>query len=328
MRRFVLFTLVLAVVSAGLGGEQPQRTVLLKIQRKPADSMKEAGMATAEERRIPFTQSGCDGRVDLRELNYSLDIRKVKDGIAIYMNGEASIEKFAKGALAAPSLIVEAKSDSNARTLSFALEGAMTSSSWEGGGTFRETFSSEDLLDGQYWRSVELRCPASSPYRPASIPKNVTYKNARDTDVAAAITTLTAALNGGRGFATTALYDDLMVLLGPELYARIRTDSALDIIESPKVITVDPDSGAKRDELRIKGQREADTLGAVLRRYLGDSQPRIRGASSRELSEHWRNIGWDIEEPLLVLDYGAHRLILDYTNGKVLMLDELKPVDR
>ena len=51
----------------------------------------------------------------------------------------------------------------------------------------------------------------------------------------------------------------------------------------------------------------------------------IRAATSGDLSAHWLNIGWDIEEPLLVADYGTHRLVFDFSEGHVLMVDELPP---
>ena len=75
----------------------------------------------------------------------------------------------------------------------------------------------------------------------------------------------------------------------------------------------------------MKGEKEIALFAAAMRRYLGDATPRIRAATSRELAAHWLNIGWDIDEPLLVADYGAHRLVLDYHEGHVLMVDELPP---
>ncbi len=56
--------------------------------------------------------------------------------------------------------------------------------------------------------------------------------------------------------------------------------------------------------------------------------PRIRAATAVELAQHWKNIGWDLDEPLLVADYGRHRLIFEYEGGGIMMMDELPPAGK
>jgi len=230
-----------------------------------------------------------------------------------------------EGPLAAPLLEVTTRGESGVEKHSFALETMMTSPAWEKGGVFRETFSGEKLVDAKFWQSVELRCTAASPYRAALIPAGVTYKRGDDAAGAEAARSLKQALGSMRGLGTAALYSDEMVIIGPELYPAIRADEALAGIKSPKMITIDPDTKVQRSELRAKGAAELVLFGQTMSRYLPAMTPRIRAATAVELAQHWKNIGWDIEEPLLVADYGSHRLIFEYAAGGIMMVDELPP---
>ncbi len=81
-------------------------------------------------------------------------------------------------------------------------------------------------------------------------------------------------------------------------------------------------------ELRAKGADELALFAKVMAWYLGATTPRIRAATANELAQHWKTIGWDIDEPLLVAEIGGHRLIFDYMKGAVMMIDELRPAEK
>ena len=229
--------------------------------------------------------------------------------------GEVTVEKTVDGPLAAPVLaIMQDGKESYAL-----LDDMMTNRAWESKGTFSKTIKG----DMSKWQSVELQCPATSPWGAAAWPGDVVYKKGDDAAIAAKVALLKKALASEKGFATPSLCGDGgMVLIGPNLYEAIRADTAG--IESPKVVTIDSQTGKQRAQLRVKGERELSILAAALRKHVGTASPRIRAATYDELAAHWLNIGWDINEPLLIADYGAHRLVLDYMDGaQLFMIDEL-----
>jgi len=180
------------------------------------------------------------------------------------------------------------------------------------------------MHDAKFWRSVELRCSAS-PWRVAAVPDNVTYKNGDAAAVDAKVTALKNALRSEQGLATAALFEQKAVLLvGPDLSEALASDPALKEIMAAKTFVMNPDTGKMRATMRVIGLDQLAVFNAALRRYAG-SAPRIRAATSDEVAAHWPNIGWDINEPFVVADYGAHRLIFDYMDGAHLfMIDEVK----
>lgn len=299
-------------------------TVQLTMHRTPADISKQGGLEPDEVKSIPSTQRGCDGKVSLQRLSYTLDVRPGEKQIVVDVHGEATIEKTASGPLAAPVLIITVEGDP-ASTLSFPLEASMTAASWESGGTFRERFSSEQMHDAKFWRSVELRCSAS-PWRVAAVPDGVTYKNGDAAAVDAKVTALKNALKSERGLATAALFEEKPVLLvGPELSEALASDPALKEIKAAKTFVMNPDTGKMRATMRVTGIDQLAVFHAALLRYAGSSVPRIRAATTDEVAAHWPNIGWDINEPFVVADYGAHRLVFDYMDGaNLFMIDEVK----
>lgn len=178
----------------------------------------------------------------------------------------------------------------------------MEAAQWKNGGTFHvvETHTMRDVADTKFWRSAELRCVATSPFRPAVIPKDVTYKPGPDKALNDVAAYLRAALSGPQRLGTRSLYgDDPVIFLGPILYAAVQHDADLAKVESAAMSTIDPVSGKARAQLRVNGENEIALFANALHRYLGDVTPRIRAAASR--------------------------LVLDYHEGDLLIVDELPP---
>ncbi|MCU1229002.1 MAG: hypothetical protein JWO97_1886 [Acidobacteria bacterium] len=304
------------------------QSITMPISRDfPAEAPLSADMKHTDERPVPVRVSGCGDAVQLRELRYGLKVVKTGDDLFnADITIDATIEKSTKGPFAAPLLTIAFTSTMPPVDVSF--EPAMEAAQWENGGTFHvvETHTMRDVADAKFWRSAELRCVATSPFRPAVIPKDVTYKPGPDKTLNDVAAHLRATLSGAQRFGTLSLYgDDPMIFVGPILYAAVQHDADLAKVESPAMRAIDPASGKARAQLRVKGEKEIALFANAMHRYLGDTTPRIRAATSRELAAHWLNIGWDIEEPLLVADYGAHRLVFDYHEAHVLMIDELPP---
>jgi len=318
MRSIVSVALLFLSASVVLGEE-----IQLRITREPAAAVKAGGLEPSEVRDIAFRGDTCKGLVSLRDLLYRLVVRQREDRMSVEITVIATIEKERRGPMAAPLLIVRSKGPTNELTLTRAFELAMISNAWEDGATFALAFPARnDALDAKFWESAEIRCSAS-PYRAALIPPDVTYKPSADAAVAKTVGTLVETLKGERRFATPGLYGEQMVLVGPTLYAGIRKDPSLKQIAGPKVVNIDPTTGVVREQLHVKGEAELAAFAAALERRVGASMPRVRAATAAELSELWATIGWDIEEPIVVLDYGDKRLIIDYGEDGIFMIEEL-----
>lgn len=320
MKMFIAVAL-LAVTSAAQSLKVPITRDYPESAPLPAD------MKKSDEREIPLRVAGCGDAVRLRDLRYAMKVTKSGDDLYnVELVYDATIDKSAKGPFAAPLLRISFTSQMPPVDLSF--EPAMESAQWENGGSFHvsERHSMNDAADAKFWQSAELRCDAGSPFRPAVIPKDVTYKAGPDKALNETAAMLRNALSTSERFGTLALYgDEPMIFIGPILYAAVQHDPDLAKVDSPSVNTIDPQTGKARAQLRVKGTKEIAFFAAAMRRYPGDGAPRIRAATSRELAAHWLNIGWDIEEPLLVADYGAHRLVVEFSHGNVFMVDEIPP---
>ncbi len=134
---------------------------------------------------------------------------------------------------------------------------------------------------------------------------------------------LKAGLRGAEGFGSAGMYGG-MAVIGPDLYAKLKGEPSFANVKSPKMVSIDPATKKERGMLRFQGEDEIAILGAAMRRHIGFAPLRIRAATSTELAAHWLNIGWGIEEPILVADYGAHRFIVDFDeDGSPWFIDEL-----
>src|SRR5205085_11582123 len=135
----------------------------------------------ADEKQVPVHVTGCGDSLQLRELRYSLTVTKVGDDTYhADITIDATVDKSTKGPFAAPLLTISFTSTMPPLQLSF--EPAMESPQWEAGGSFyiSEAHTLNDTADANFWKDVELRCTATSPFRAAVIPKGVTYKPGPD----------------------------------------------------------------------------------------------------------------------------------------------------
>lgn len=310
---------VLVLLLAAIGASAAE-TIKVQIRREvPAEIRDTVTFPLSEEQEVPLATSGCEGTARLHALRFRFSM--TTEGQTVYVDQfvEAELEKIAQGPLAPPSLTIDGE-----HPLSHVFERSMADAGWENGGTFKELIRNEQMQLPKFWKSVTLDCSGESPYSSRVIPEGVVYKRGDPKALADAAALLGNALRGFRGFATPALYDtDMMVIIGPDLYAGIGADPVLQKVSSPKAMMIDPNTNKQRAMLRVKGGDEAAAFNAAMRRYLGDAKPRIRAATSAELARYWLNIGWDIEEPLLIADYGAHRIVFDFKDGRVMMVDEI-----
>lgn len=296
MTRLLILLLALAPFA------QAADTITVPMRRTgPRDGLRQLGLTPYEEKTIPLTVVGCEGKARLRALRYQMKFRTEGPQVAIDASADADMEKAASGPMTPPSLTIASKGES----LTFVFEKSMASTNWEKGGTFRESFTSRDLYDARFWDSATFRCSAEPPAHTAAVKK------------------VEEALRGER-FGAAALYGGEMVIIGPGLHAKVKDDPALKSVASPVMISIDPRTGAARSMLRIKGAAETVAFGAAMRRYLGDATPRVRAATTAEHARFRLNFGWEIDEPLLVADYGAHRIVLVFEpDGQVSWVDEL-----
>lgn len=321
LNRFVSLALLFAAASAS-AADAP-RTIDVNIHRQLPPAAAREDLPAEQKVTLPIIMTGCEAKLSVASIDYNLSIQPSNKQIVIKMIGTAVLHKTLKGPMAAPILLIKEKAQNGEKTLSVFFEEPMLLREWEAGGDFPETFADDAMVDAKFWTSLELRCPSGSPYRPSAIPKNVTYHNGDEAKVAATVEDATVTIGSESGYGAPSLYDGL-VIIGPTLYEALRHDPAMAKIESPKMVTIDPATGKSREMLRAKGNAELAIIGETLRRYLGPAPPRFRAATFQELAQHWVNIGWDIEEPLLVADYGTHKLVLDFAGTHILMIDEVK----
>jgi hypothetical protein len=315
MRNLLVALALLCAGSFVMAAEVP-----LTIHRSTPEPVE--GMAADEHRTIVVRQTGCEGRFAVRSAEYRFAITPRGQNLLVDISGLVTFEKLAKGPAAAPVIAIEMNAGKGTSTLAFAAEYSMLSASWETGGTFQEELRSGDMFDAKFWTAIEIRCSTQSPFTSTAVPDHVVYKTGDPQKIIATATQLRAALESEHGFAAVAFGESF--LIGPTLYAAIKGDATLAAVESPTVMMIDPETHKTRALLRIKGEKEVALFAAAMRRYLGDAKPRIRAATSSELGVYWTAISWDIEEPLLVADYGAHALLFDYTGGDVMMVEEAR----
>jgi hypothetical protein len=321
----VVILLSLSLASTLLAAETPRMIPAAEAPRMidvPMHSIDDQGQPTVKSFAVPLRLTGCDGVFDVVSLETSLELDKKMEGrmLLLYLHVDATLKKLAAGPVAPPQLIVE--NDGKKVTVPFATIIAAQNYE-EAGAILHERLTSPELTLSAGWKSVELRCSSASPWRAPVIPPEVTYVRKPDAEVAAAVAKVRAAIASPSGFGTPSLYDE-MVIIGPDLYKQLQNEPELATFQSPKIVTIDPNTKVSRSMLRAKGPEELALFHKVLTRYLGATTPRrLRPATSAELSAHWVNIGWDIDEPLLILDTGAHRLVLDVSGGGVGMVDEV-----
>ena len=289
----------------------------------PMHSVGDNGQPSEKSFAVPLRLTGCDGLFDVVSLETALNVDKKGEGrmLLIFLRTEATLKKLLRGPAAPPELIVE----TDGRKVPLQFEAIVAAPNYEEAGAIvHEQLTSPSMTLSSGWKSVELRCSSGSPWRSVVIPPAVTYVRKPDADVAATVAKIRAAIDSPSGFGTPSLYNGF-VIIGPDLYKRLEKQPELATFQSPKMVTIDPNTRVSRSMLRAKGTEELALLHKVLTRYLGATTPRrLRPATSEELSAHWMNIGWDIEEPLLILDTGSRRLVLDTTKeGKVMMVDEV-----
>jgi len=151
-----------------------------------------------------------------------------------------------------------------------------------------------------------------------TIPKGVVYNYANDSIVNKAIELITADIKNSSSYATMG---ELMIV-GPELWKRFkRVREITDIKGGNTVFMVDED---KLDGKMTQNLEDSKIVWNQVRKEIGSGAFVIRKLNEAELRYYWTVISFDIDEPLLIVETGKHRYILNLLKDtmKVLWLDE------
>ncbi|HXN45905.1 MAG TPA: hypothetical protein VN893_04645 [Bryobacteraceae bacterium] len=145
------------------------------------------------------------------------------------------------------------------------------------------------------------------------IPAGIRYEKASDADNAAAISALNEALRDTAIVPTRLLNSP--VTCGPMLWQDLRPSAEVAllrskvvdfVLETPDVIHVEGRAMTTND------QREA-FWAALVTKYRTLKGSKVRKANAEEIRYYWATIPFDIREPLLTIDTGANRFVVNFT---------------
>ncbi len=170
-------------------------------------------------------------------------------------------------------------------------------------------------LDG---RPLELR--------PESLPPRVRYKFAPDPEVIAAAQILSTNL-------LTVAPDAMPIFSGsaivqPGAWKALHNEGVSGFQEAKIMTALIPIAGrqARLEGAHLQNQTDLNALEDGFRKMIqADGGGRVRALRSAEMAKWWTFIGFDIEEPALVLETtrGKYRFIFGFSKGRALLVDEL-----
>ncbi|RYY65881.1 MAG: hypothetical protein EOO12_05800 [Chitinophagaceae bacterium] len=152
------------------------------------------------------------------------------------------------------------------------------------------------------------------------VPARVVYKYSAPALVEQAKVKLRRELSGVADYSLTKG----VLFIGPGLWQRYSRIAALAAIPGGNMTIL-------FDGEKLNGKMTQDKDGFTkvwnqVRAELKDQPYTLRKATYQELDYYWSVINFDIEEPLLIADAGAHRYILQLSNDlRLLWLDEVPP---
>lgn len=153
------------------------------------------------------------------------------------------------------------------------------------------------------------------------IPAGVNYKYSSDSKIQEAKKLIKQDLTDSSSYQLSGA----SLIIGPALWHRYQHIPAISQIKEGHATF---HLGSQTLDGKLS-QRAADTqtIWAVLRREIAGQPYIIRKATEKELQYYWAVISFDIEEPLLIIDAGQHRYILNIVpkSMKLLWLDEAPP---
>lgn len=162
--------------------------------------------------------------------------------------------------------------------------------------------------------------------RPERLPQRVRYQFRSDAEVvAAAARTEKLLLDTTAKPDATTFKDTAFVLCGA--WTHVKDEPAAVQGSKPFVSQMEIDGQLVKVEGRLLNAPEQFT--AVVERLRGliaaDRGGTVRALRAREMSHWWVFIGWDIEEPVFVVESrgGCYRLIVAWNGDHVFALDEL-----
>lgn len=163
---------------------------------------------------------------------------------------------------------------------------------------------------------------------PGALPARVRYCVADDATVVRLAGRLKAALES----ADPTIYGDT-VIVHPGAWIYIRNDLHLDAQDAIMLHMVDPASipnaiaqGGGRPGRFFRTKHAMALLAPEVSRLLHDDGGfKVRALQTAEMTKWWKYIGFDIEEPVYVVESAGrqYRFVFGFSHDRVLILDEL-----
>ena len=151
------------------------------------------------------------------------------------------------------------------------------------------------------------------------IPKGVRYKRASAAVNAKAKSSLRRVLNVVVPDKVILASLDAAVTCGPSLWSAIKRAAPSSVQKAAKATFIIPDASGRQElegrVLRTPKERHNFWI-CVLAYHNKHKKATIRNANGPEISYYWAIIPYDIEEPLLVADYGKVRLLFHFRMEK------------
>jgi hypothetical protein len=154
-----------------------------------------------------------------------------------------------------------------------------------------------------------------------TIPAGVNYKYTCDSKIQEAKKLLKRDLADSSSYQLSGA----SLIIGPVLWHRYQHIPAISQIKEGHVtFHLGPQT---LDGKLSQSETDTRTIWAVLRRELAGQPFTIRKATEKELQYYWAVISFDIEEPLLIVDAGKRRYLLNIVpkTMKLMWLDEIPP---
>ena len=291
-----------------------ERTIPVHVKRSVPERLRLANFKAEDDHDVPYDGSRCNG-VTIERIDWALTIDPNQPSSLMVFETEATVRRDSDEAVTVPILTIFQAATSGKTEVSNRLSNSASGREWtRKGAILLEGLSAAELTDPKFWKNVTLTCSAMSPLTPVAVPEGVNYKRAETTELQAVATRFERALKSEDRFATLPLYPN-MVIVGPELWSKLSKDEEAAAVKSPRMAFIAIDRPTEmRAAYRFK-DAERIAMGHALNREFNGVSFRLRAATPNELRAIWTVIGWDLTEPVFVLDSGTRRLFLDLTFG-------------
>jgi hypothetical protein len=160
---------------------------------------------------------------------------------------------------------------------------------------------------------------------PQSLPKRVRYRFSEDSVVNRLADRLSAALASG----DASLFGDI-VMVQPGAWSVLKNRGKIGKDGMGELQMIDPKQGLKDGGMAgkfLRTKEEASALSKAICTILAeDGGFQVRSFTTREMAKWWVYIGFDIEEPVFVVETkgGKYKFVIGFvTDDHVFIVDEL-----